>query len=147
MFHLSTVLGLLASAAVVAAAPAAAPVPTAGPDLNKRATTCTFTDAASASKSKTSCSTIILSAIAVPSGTTLDLTDLEDDTHVSLPVPSFYTVSCLANHFDAGHLRGYHHLRLRRMVRSLGLSERNFYHRHRFRWRLLCRRWGEVVGW
>lgn len=40
-------------------------------------------DAASASKSKTSCSTIVLSNVAVPSGTTLDLTKLNDGTTVS----------------------------------------------------------------
>lgn len=46
---------------------------------------CTFSGssgAASASKSKKSCSTIVLSDVAVPSGTTLDLTDLEDGTSV-----------------------------------------------------------------
>lgn len=44
---------------------------------------CTFTDAASAIKNKGSCSTIILNNIAVPAGTTLDLTKLKDGTHVS----------------------------------------------------------------
>lgn len=46
---------------------------------------CTFSGssgAASASESKKSCSTIVLSDVAVPSGTTLDLTDLEDGTAV-----------------------------------------------------------------
>jgi len=43
---------------------------------------CTFTNAASASKSKTSCSTIVLSNIAVPSGTTLDMTGLTKGTTV-----------------------------------------------------------------
>lgn len=43
---------------------------------------CTFTDAASAIKGKASCSTIILNNIAVPAGTTLDLTKLKDGTHV-----------------------------------------------------------------
>jgi polygalacturonase len=78
----SFVLLLSVGAAFVSAAPAAAPVPTAAPDLSKRATTCTFTNAASASKSKTSCSTIVLSNVAVPSGTTLDLTKLNSGTHV-----------------------------------------------------------------
>ncbi|TAQ83982.1 hypothetical protein B7494_g7695 [Chlorociboria aeruginascens] len=63
------------------ALPAAAPAPTPAPNLEKRAT-CTFTNAASASKSKTSCATIVLSSIAVPSGTTLDLTDLTSGTTV-----------------------------------------------------------------
>lgn len=48
---------------------------------------CTFTDAASAIKNKGSCSTIILNNIAVPAGTTLDLTKLKDGTHVSWSVP------------------------------------------------------------
>ncbi|KAF4633628.1 hypothetical protein G7Y89_g4489 [Cudoniella acicularis] len=75
-------LGLSALATVLAAP---APVPTAAPDLAKRATTCTFSGsngASSASKSKTSCSTIVISAIAVPSGVTLDLTGLNDGTSV-----------------------------------------------------------------
>jgi hypothetical protein len=72
---------LLTCASLVAASPVAAPAPTAAPNLEKRAT-CTFTDAASASKSKTDCATIVLDAIAVPSGTTLDLTDLTEGTHV-----------------------------------------------------------------
>jgi hypothetical protein len=53
--------------------------------LEERATTCTFSGsngASSASKSKTACSTIVLSAVAVPSGTTLDLTGLKDGTTV-----------------------------------------------------------------
>ncbi|PYI18221.1 polygalacturonase E precursor pgaE [Aspergillus japonicus CBS 114.51] len=64
--------------------PAITAAPKVG-DLEKRATTCTFSGsngASSASKSKTSCSTIILSSVAVPSGTTLDLTDLNEGTHV-----------------------------------------------------------------
>ncbi|KAF2114335.1 endopolygalacturonase [Lophiotrema nucula] len=57
-------------------------MPTPVAKLEDRATSCTFTDAASASKSKTSCSTIVLSNVAVPSGTTLDLTKLNDGTTV-----------------------------------------------------------------
>ncbi|RAL16591.1 glycoside hydrolase family 28 protein [Aspergillus homomorphus CBS 101889] len=78
-------LGAIAVSANPAPEP---PAITAAPkvgDLEKRATTCTFSGsngASSASKSKTSCSTIILSSVAVPSGTTLDLTDLKDGTHV-----------------------------------------------------------------
>jgi galacturan 1,4-alpha-galacturonidase len=85
MVHFSTALGLLltAAATLVSAAPAAAPEPTAAPDLAKRAT-CTFNNAASASKSKTSCATIVLQNIAVPSGTTLDLTELNSGTQVGL---------------------------------------------------------------
>ncbi|SPJ72651.1 probable PGU1 - Endo-polygalacturonase [Fusarium torulosum] len=51
------------------------------PTLEPRAS-CTFTDAASAIKNKASCSTIILNNIVVPAGTTLDLTKLNDGTHV-----------------------------------------------------------------
>jgi galacturan 1,4-alpha-galacturonidase len=43
---------------------------------------CTFTTAASAISGKTSCSTITLSGITVPAGTTLDLTGLKDGTQV-----------------------------------------------------------------
>jgi len=90
MVHFYSTLGLLlsAGAAIVSAAPAAAPEPTAAPDLAKRAT-CTFTNAASASKSKKSCATIVLDNIAVPSGTTLDLTGLNSGTHVSLKEDNF----------------------------------------------------------
>ncbi|CAH0040986.1 unnamed protein product [Clonostachys rhizophaga] len=44
---------------------------------------CTFTDAASAIKGKTSCTSIILKDIAVPAGTTLDMTGLKSGTHVT----------------------------------------------------------------
>lgn len=71
----------------------AMPAITEAPSLAKRATSCTFSGssgAASASKSQASCSTIILSNVAVPSGTTLDLSKLADDTTVSFfPFPIF----------------------------------------------------------
>lgn len=54
----------------------------ASPLLDSRAS-CTFTDAASAIKGKTSCSAITLSGITVPAGTTLDLTGLKDGTTVT----------------------------------------------------------------
>ncbi|KAL1306205.1 hypothetical protein AAFC00_004303 [Neodothiora populina] len=76
---------ILGAAAGVFAAPAAAPVPTAPAKLEDRATTCTFSGsggAAAAIKSKASCATIVLSALAVPSGTTLDLTKLNKGTTV-----------------------------------------------------------------
>jgi len=78
---------LTALAACVLASPIAEPAVTQAPDANlaKRATSCTFSGsngAASASASQKSCSTIVLSSVAVPSGTTLDLSDLEDDTTV-----------------------------------------------------------------
>lgn len=44
---------------------------------------CTFTDADAAAASKASCSSIVLSGITVPAGTTLDLTDLNDGTTVT----------------------------------------------------------------
>lgn len=60
------------------------PMPTPAPDLKRAvarsSTTCTFTDASAASKSKKDCATIVLDSIVVPSGTTLDMTDLEDNT-------------------------------------------------------------------
>lgn len=84
VYYFNTLGILLIGIVVVSAAPAAAaPAPTAAPDLQKRAT-CTFTDAASASKPKTTCATIVLNNIAVPSGTTLDLTGLTSGTHVRL---------------------------------------------------------------
>jgi len=82
-------LGLLITSFGVAAlaAPAAEPQITPAPkaDVVKRATSCTFSGsagAASASKSQTACSTIVLSSVAVPSGTTLDLSKLADGTTV-----------------------------------------------------------------
>ncbi|KAF4630391.1 hypothetical protein G7Y89_g7739 [Cudoniella acicularis] len=82
MVQISTILSLLASTALVAGMPA--PAPTAAPNLAKRAS-CTFSGssgAAAVSKSKASCATIVLSALAVPSGTTLDLTKLTSGTKV-----------------------------------------------------------------
>ena len=75
----------LASSALASpvAAPAITPAPE--PEVVKRATSCTFSGsagAASASKSQASCATIVLNNVAVPSGTTLDLSDLADGTSV-----------------------------------------------------------------
>ncbi|KAF7874171.1 hypothetical protein EAF04_002843 [Stromatinia cepivora] len=87
---LSSALSLLALGAAVSAIPA--PAPTAAPNaadalaaVEKRAGSCTFSGAngaAAAAKSKTSCATIVLSGLTVPSGTTLDLTGLNSGTHV-----------------------------------------------------------------
>jgi polygalacturonase len=44
---------------------------------------CTFTDAASAISAKADCTSIVLSGITVPAGTTLDLTKLTDGTTVT----------------------------------------------------------------
>ena len=61
---------LLSAGALVSAVPTG---------LDARAS-CTFTDAASAIKGKTSCTNIVLNNIQVPAGTTLDLTKLKDGT-------------------------------------------------------------------
>lgn len=77
---------LVALSSCAIAKPVAEPVVTPAPNLpDKRATTCTFSGsngAASASVSQKQCSTIVLSNIAVPSGKTLALTELADDTTV-----------------------------------------------------------------
>ncbi|KAJ5133681.1 hypothetical protein N7448_001295 [Penicillium atrosanguineum] len=73
-------IGLLGAAAVHAA-----PAATRASEIEQRSSTCTFSGAkgaASAIKSKTSCSTIVLSSVAVPAGTTLDLTGLNKGTTV-----------------------------------------------------------------
>jgi hypothetical protein len=51
--------------------------------LGRSNSSCTFTDADAAKDGKSSCSSIILKDITVPAGTTLDLTDLADGTHVT----------------------------------------------------------------
>ncbi|KAI1259018.1 polygalacturonase [Xylariaceae sp. FL1019] len=89
MVHLLSAV-VLSFAALGATSPVAAPLPiiTPAPDpaLVKRATSCTFSGsngASLASVSQKSCSTLILSALAVPAGETLDLSDLPDDTTVT----------------------------------------------------------------
>jgi len=87
MVQLSYLLALSAVSSVLAL-PAAvpAPAPTPAAQLHKRAS-CTFsgsTGASLASKSMASCATIGLSALAVPSGVTLDLTGLTSGTHVHI---------------------------------------------------------------
>ncbi|KAL1305486.1 hypothetical protein AAFC00_002361 [Neodothiora populina] len=83
----SVALALLASGVSTLALPAA-PAVTPKPRLNLRASTsssggaCTFSDAAAVSASQASCATIVLDNVAVPSGATLDLTNLNDDTTV-----------------------------------------------------------------
>lgn len=74
LFSKSTILSAVSlMAALASAAPA--------DELEKRSS-CTFTSAAAAKSGKTSCSTITLSNIAVPAGTTLDLTGLNKGTTV-----------------------------------------------------------------
>ncbi|CAL5868938.1 uncharacterized protein PFLUO_LOCUS3166 [Penicillium psychrofluorescens] len=87
MPKLLSALVFTALATCALASPVAGPAITEAPNANlaKRATSCTFSGsngASSASASQKSCSTIVLSSIAVPSGVTLDLSDLEDDTTV-----------------------------------------------------------------
>ncbi|KAL6832226.1 endopolygalacturonase [Trichoderma camerunense] len=86
MTKLSLLLGAFA-ASVCVQSHALPPPPTVtqAPKLEDRATTCTFSGAngaSSASKSQKSCATIVLSNVAVPSGVTLDLSDLNDGTTV-----------------------------------------------------------------
>ncbi|KAH8898350.1 putative extracellular polygalacturonase [Thozetella sp. PMI_491] len=76
---------VLAASGVLAAPPTVTPRPRVDEAVAKRAGSCTFSGsagAASASASKASCATIVLSSVAVPSGTTLDLTGLNDGTQV-----------------------------------------------------------------
>lgn len=85
------VAAALLGASAVAATPAP-PATTPAPSpkeveraIEERAATCKFTGTkgySSASKSKASCSTIILDGLTVPAGVTLDMTDLNDDTTV-----------------------------------------------------------------
>lgn len=90
-------LAFLAKAVLAVPAAEAAPAPTAAPSpaeveraieeraIEARAATCTFSGSlgySSASVSKASCSTIILNALTVPAGKTLDMTDLPDDTTI-----------------------------------------------------------------
>lgn len=96
--HTTTLSALLLAAAtttLVTATPAPAPTPAPSPHevsealeeraIEARSATCKFTGSlgySSASKSKSSCSTIILDTLTVPAGVTLDMTDLPDDTVV-----------------------------------------------------------------
>lgn len=91
------VMALLAKTVFAIPAAEAAPAPTPAPSppevaqaiedraIEARAATCKFTGSlgySSASVSKSSCSTIILDALTVPAGKTLDMTDLPDGTTV-----------------------------------------------------------------
>lgn len=87
--YTSTFAVFLATSGVFASpAPRPTPAPSPGEvarSLHKRES-CTFSGDdgySSASASKKDCATIVLSALTVPSGVTLDLTDLEDGTAVS----------------------------------------------------------------
>ena len=84
-----TILTVLLASAGVVGNPVAAPGPIPAPSLKdtviRRAANCTFSGSIGyslASKSKTSCSTIVLSSLTVPSGVTLNLEKLNTGTNV-----------------------------------------------------------------
>lgn len=112
--------------------------------LEERAS-CTFTTASAAKSGKSSCTNIILDNIAVPAGTTLDMTDLKSGTTVSDILHGIareaVDLTC------TGHIPRNHHIWLRGVGRTYGLLLRFQYQDHRcFRpsYRL---QWGQVVGW
>lgn len=72
-------LGLAALGSLAAAAPA----PSRASELVERGSTCTFTDAAKASASASSCSNIVLKNIKVPAGQTLDLSKAKDGATIT----------------------------------------------------------------
>lgn len=88
--QLSLAAALVGASAVAAIPQPPATTPAPSPKeveraIEERAATCKFTGSAgysSASKSKASCSTIILDGLTVPAGVTLDMTDLTDGTVV-----------------------------------------------------------------
>ncbi|KAJ4417728.1 hypothetical protein N0V82_006002 [Gnomoniopsis sp. IMI 355080] len=88
MYTSSLSLFLLISGVLASPAPKPTPAPSpveVGRSLRKRES-CTFSGDdgySSASASKKDCATIVLSALTVPSGVTLDMTDLEDGTTVT----------------------------------------------------------------
>lgn len=106
MHSANVLLALLAAPLAVLASPIAnaMPAPTAAPSprevevaLEKRAVTCSFSDAqyATAIKSKAACDTIILKNLAVPAGVTLDMTGLKDNAIVIFQgTTTFAYVSC-----------------------------------------------------
>jgi len=110
MVHFLEALGLGITLASVLVA--AVPMPTPAPDINKavaieKRASCTFTDAAAASKSKNSCATIVLDGITVPSGKTLDMTKLTSGTYVRITTWLWMDISSrqkkktvLANRFE-----------------------------------------------
>lgn len=98
MVQLLQAFGLVLSTASILVSASPMPVPTAAPDLTNAAalhkrTSCTFTAASAASKSKASCATIVLDGITVPSGTTLDLTGLTSGTSASIREPHLFTLT------------------------------------------------------
>lgn len=96
-------------AAPILANPVAMPAPTAAPSpkevavaLEKRATSCTFSGTAgysSAIKSKASCDWIVLKALTVPAGVTLDMTNLKDDAVVVFSGKTSFAYVRISLHF------------------------------------------------
>nr|AAY82498.1 polygalacturonase [Ophiostoma ulmi] len=85
MLGITTLLLTLAVAANASPVVAPANTPTPSPVLAERATSCTFSGANGASlaiQSQAACATIVLNNVAVPSGTTLDLSKLADGATV-----------------------------------------------------------------
>lgn len=116
----------------VVALAALLPMINAAPAEVKRADACTFTDAAAAIKGKASCSTITLNNIAVPAGTTLDLTKLKTGTKVCIfAVQRGVTIGADTLSSTPGHFPGYHFLWLQGMGGPPHLRLRNGHHRHR----------------
>ncbi|RDW62700.1 hypothetical protein BP5796_11002 [Coleophoma crateriformis] len=89
MVHFTKTLGLALSSAAVLVSAMPAPVPTAAPNLDEaqtlqKRTSCTFTgsNAAAVSASAKNCATVVISAMTVPSGTTLDMSKLSQGSTV-----------------------------------------------------------------
>lgn len=72
-----------AASSAAASASEAAPSSSGVKAVNNASSSCTFTSASAAISGKKSCTAIVLNGIAVPAGTTLDLTDLESGTTVT----------------------------------------------------------------
>ncbi|RDW82043.1 hypothetical protein BP6252_03155 [Coleophoma cylindrospora] len=89
MVHFTKTLGLVLSSAAALVSAIPAPAPTAAPNLDEaqplqKRTSCTFTgsNAAAVSASAKNCATVVISAMTVPSGTTLDMSKLSQGSTV-----------------------------------------------------------------
>ncbi|KAL9062696.1 MAG: hypothetical protein Q9157_008708, partial [Trypethelium eluteriae] len=71
------------SATATAAVTTVSSILAAANTSSPQASSCTFTSASAAISGKASCSSIVLSGITVPAGTTLDMTDLKEGTTVT----------------------------------------------------------------
>jgi len=107
------------------AAPVITPAPAPHRASVQKRDSCTFSGldgAAEASKSQAECATIVLSDVTVPSGTTLDLSKLEDGTYVSFHTHLPGHLVILTSHSlyvltSIGRLRGHNNMGLRGMDR------------------------------